>query len=71
MSRYSQKPAQEIEDLLRDYIDDEWDEITAAEAPIPIAAERNPKRSGVYVREETDGEEHMRLRAKCSGEAGS
>lgn len=64
----------DVSDLLAAYIadtltelPDEWDEITATETPRAIGVEPNGKRSGVYVREPTIGEEVARLRVRCSG----
>jgi hypothetical protein len=63
-----------LESLLADYIadtlaeaPDEWDEITATETPRAIGVEPTGKRSGVYVRGTTQGEELQALRVRCSG----
>jgi hypothetical protein len=72
---YAIKPLDEaIRDYLRDVAtdpDEEWDEITATETPIALAAEAYPrKRSGVYARSHTESKilDVMHAKRKCSGD---
>lgn len=45
---------------------DDPDAITAAETPIPLQQERNPRRSGTYIRTELDTlAEVVALRRSC------
>lgn len=59
-----------LEDELRDYVRDEWDEITATETPIALQQERKAqvaiKRSGTYIKRDLEAlAEVVQLQRKC------